>query len=415
VRLFGRDLYYGWPLVVVLGITETTSWGILYYAYSVLVVPMQAELGWSRAAVTGAFSIAAATSALAAIPVGRWIDRHGARALMTAGSILSVALVLAWSRVADLSSFYLVFAAVGIAQAMVLYEPSFAVVAAWFHRQRGQALTVLTTMAAFASTIFLPVTALLVDWQGWRGALVSLAVVLAVVTIPLHALILRRRPEDLGLRVDGMPAAEATARRPEPSVTVRAALRGGSFWWLALAFSLGTVVLTGQSVHFVPYLVGAGYDPALAATAAGLIGAMKAPARIVFGPLGDRLPIRTLTALLFVLQGVALALLLAVPGEAGVLGFAVVFGAAAGAMTSARPALLAELYGRANYGAISGSMTASGVVARAVAPVGIGAAYDLLGTYVPVWWVLALLALLGGAVVLAARPADEIVAAEATV
>src|SRR5262245_55515403 len=252
-------------MVFALGVTETTSWGIAFYAYSVLVVPMQAELGWSRAAVTGAFSVALATSALAAVPVGRWIDRHGARALMTAGSVLSVLLILAWSRVVGLAAFYALFVGVGVAQAMVLYEPSFAVVAAWFRRDRGRALTLLTTMAAFASTIFLPLTAVLVEWQGWRGALVSLAAVPAVVTLPLHALVLRRRPEGLGLGVDVAAPAEAAAAGSEASLTVRAALRGRSFWWLALAFSLSTVLVTAQSVHFVPYLVGAGHGPALAA------------------------------------------------------------------------------------------------------------------------------------------------------
>jgi MFS family permease len=258
VRLFGRDVYYGWPLVVVLGITETTSWGIVYHAYSVLIVPMQAELGWSRAAVTGAFSLALVVSALAACPVGRWIDRHGARALMTAGSVLSVLLLLAWAAVGDLASFHAVWAAIGVAMAMVLYEPSFAVAAAWFHRRRGRALTVITTMAGFASTIFLPLTAWLVGIQGWRGALLTLAVLLAVVTVPLHGVFLRRRPEDLGLAVDGEPGSGPTDARAGPSVGVGAALRGPAFRWLAVAFSLGTLVGIGQNVHFVPYPVGEG-------------------------------------------------------------------------------------------------------------------------------------------------------------
>lgn len=404
MRLFGRDFYYGWPLVMVLGITQTTSWGIVYYAYSVLIIPMQAELGWSRAEVTGAFSLALAVSSLAAFPVGRWIDRHGARALMTVGSILSVLLLLAWSTVRDLASFYAVWVAIGLAMALVLYEPSFAVAAAWFRRRRGQAMTVITTMAGFASTIFLPLTAWLVIAQGWRGTLVTLALLLAVVTIPLHALVVRRRPEDLGLTVDDDPPAVAAAR-PERAIGVRAALGGSAFWWLALAFSLGTIIAIAQHVHFVPYLVGLGHDPALAAAAAGLIGAMKSPARIVFGPLADRVPVRHLTALLYILQTLALGILLLIPGEVGIFGFAIVFGAAVGALTTARPALLAEVYGRVHYGAISGAMVASGAVARALAPIGIGALYDGLGTYVPIWWALALIAMLAAGVLrLAAAP-----------
>lgn len=90
-----RGIYYGWVLVVALGVTETVSYGILSYAFPVFIAPMEAELGWSRTQVTGAFSLAALVAGAAAVPVGRWVDRHGARALMTAGSVLSTLLLLA--------------------------------------------------------------------------------------------------------------------------------------------------------------------------------------------------------------------------------------------------------------------------------------------------------------------------------
>ena len=233
--------------------------------------------------------------------------------------------------------------------------------------------------------------------------------------MPLHALVLRRRPEDLGLRPDGARPAEtdAPAAGAEPDGRCAAALGGAAFWWLALAFSLATLVSIAQNVHLVPV---PGRERlrrrASARPRAGLSGAMQAPARIVFGPLVDRLPMRRVTAaLLSRRRRSRWRSWWSCPACSACSRFAVVFGRADGAMTTARPALLAELYGRANYGAISGSMTASGVVARALAPLGIGAAYDLLGTYVPVWWALAALALLGGAAVVVAgrgRPAPAV-------
>jgi MFS family permease len=100
-----RTLYYGWVLVFTLALTETTSWGILYYAFTVFLTPMQAELGWSRADLTGAFSVALLLSGLAGIPVGRWLDRHGPRLLMTLGSCVASLLVLAWAKVERLTTF----------------------------------------------------------------------------------------------------------------------------------------------------------------------------------------------------------------------------------------------------------------------------------------------------------------------
>jgi len=98
----GRRAYYGWVVVGVFALTETVSWGILGYAFSVFLVPMRDELGWSEATLTGGYSLALLLSGLAAPAVGRWIDRRGPRMLMTGGSVLGVLLVLAWSRVGDL-------------------------------------------------------------------------------------------------------------------------------------------------------------------------------------------------------------------------------------------------------------------------------------------------------------------------
>jgi sugar phosphate permease len=111
----------------------------------VFLTPMQAELGWSRADLTGAFSMALLLSGLAGIPVGRWLDRHGPRLLMTLGSCVASLLVLAWAEVERLTTFYLIWGGLGVTLAAVLYEPAFFVVAAWFVRQRGRALTVFNS------------------------------------------------------------------------------------------------------------------------------------------------------------------------------------------------------------------------------------------------------------------------------
>ncbi|MBW3573145.1 MAG: MFS transporter, partial [Gemmatimonadetes bacterium] len=149
-------LYYGWVLVGVLAVTETVSYGVLQYAFPVFLAPMHAELGWSRTAMTGAFSVGSLVSGFAAVPAGRWVDRHGPRGLMTAGSLLAALLLLAWAATDGLAAFYAIWAGLGLAMAAVLYEPAFAVVASWFHRLRGRALTVLTFVAGFASVIFVP-------------------------------------------------------------------------------------------------------------------------------------------------------------------------------------------------------------------------------------------------------------------
>jgi MFS family permease len=136
--------FYGWWLVCGLGVTEIISYGVLYYAFSVFLTPMEEELGWSRGATTGAFSLALVVSAVVAIPVGHWLDHYGARLLMTIGSCMAVLLVLAWAVTTTLQSFYLIWATIGVVMAAVLYETAFAVVAVWFDRKRARALTAVT-------------------------------------------------------------------------------------------------------------------------------------------------------------------------------------------------------------------------------------------------------------------------------
>ena len=108
-----------------LAVSEVTSWGILYYAFAVFLVPMQAELGWSRTAITGAYSLGLLVSRLAAPLVGRWLDQRGPHALMTLGSSAGAALLLVWASVENLLAFYLVWVGIGLAMAATLYRARF--------------------------------------------------------------------------------------------------------------------------------------------------------------------------------------------------------------------------------------------------------------------------------------------------
>jgi MFS family permease len=386
-----RGIYYGWVIVVALALTETISWGILFYTFAVVMPAMEAELGWSRVAMTGAFSLALLASGVAAPLVGRWLDRRGPRLLMTLGSIVATLLVVAWSAVEQLASFYLIWLGIGITMAAVLYEPAFVVVNAWFVRQRGRALAIVTFVAAFASVIFIPLATELSQALGWRAALLVLSVVLGLGTIPLHLVVLRRSPQDLGLQPDGEAVSNILAAQPpRQSVPVRAALRNSAFWWLTAGFTLTTLAASALTVHLIPHLLDQGYDARFAALAASVIGAMKFPGRLAFAPLERRMASQHLAALLVLCQALAVLLLVLVPGAYGVIGGAALFGAASGAGTLARPALLAEYYGAAHYGSISGVLAFFLSGAQALAPVGAGLLYTLFGGYQPVLWIIAL-------------------------
>jgi len=368
-----------------LSITETVSWGILYYGFPVMLRPMEADLGFSRVELTGALSIGLLTSALAALPVGRWIDRHGARGVMTLGSCLATALLLVWSRIESLGALYVIWALMGLAMAATLYEPAFAAIVGWFPMQgRDRALLVVTLVAALASTIFMPFEAWLVGRLGWRGALAALALILAAPTIPIHALVLRRPP-----RGAGRDAAGARAGAALPGLTLGAAARTGVFWVLGLAFVASNFTTNTVTVHLIPYLSDRGYSPTLAAAMIGWMGAMQLPARLVFGPIVARFGHRTLTVGIFVFQAVSLAQLALVGRLRTLAPMVIMLGAANGMATLARATTIAEIFGPRHYGSISGAIALGANGARAVAPFGASLLQVALGGYEPVFWLLA--------------------------
>jgi MFS family permease len=382
-------------ILATLSLTEIVSWGVLVYAFPVFIKPMESDFGWTRAELSGAFSVALLSSAVAAIPAGRWLDRHGPRGLMTAGSLVAALTLLAWTRVSELWHVYVLFVPLGVAMALTLYEPAFATVAAWFaQRSPRRALTVLTIFGGLASTVFTPLVTWLLHVQGWRDALLTLAVLVVLFAAAPHGAFLRRAPAASHDDVPKTPASAAGSNAG--SVSAGQAVRGAAFWLITAAVVISNFITMAINVHLISYLLERGFAAPFVAVAVGLIGAVQLPGRALLLPLGARLPRPTLAALVFGLQGIGLLVLLAAAGPALVLAFVVAFGLGKGMVTLLRAALLAEFYGAAHYGTIGGVVAAFIAGSQAVAPLAAGMLYDRFGSYDPI------MALLAGAAAIAA-------------
>jgi MFS family permease len=276
-----------WRTVVALAATETVSYGVLSYAFAVFLPVLHAELGWSSTAISGAYTLALLVSAAAAVPAGRWLDRHGPRLLMTAGSLVASLLILACAATHTLWGFYLTWAGIGLTMAALLYEPAFATITRQFpdSRDRDRALITLTVVAGFASTIFVPLAQWLVDTHGWRAALTVLAVLLAACTIPTHALLLpgpEPRPPP--------PIRPAAGKRNASRIPARTAMRRAGFRWLATSFTLAALGTGAIGVHLVAALHELDYSPQVAASATGLLGATAVLGRFLLALAARRWP-----------------------------------------------------------------------------------------------------------------------------
>ncbi|XVU26207.1 MFS transporter [Actinoplanes sp. CA-054009] len=360
----GLDSPRARAIVAALAVTQTVGYGTLYYAFAVFLVPIAADLNASTTAVTGSFTASVLASAALAVPVGRWLDRHGGRALMTAGSVAGALLLVAWSQVDALWQLYAVQIGIGIASAACLYEAAFAVIIAWHTAEkRSTALLALTVVAGFASSIFMPLTGWLVDHYGWRAALLALAAVQALLTIPVHATVLRPGP-----------ARPAEARRPPTRLRA-----DRPFWLLTVGFTAHTAAVATVGVLLVAALIDWGHSPTFAATVAGLFGILSVTGRLVTTGLQRRFRTTTVVAAIFTVQALA-AVVLALAGPNTIAAVAAVtgFGLGFGVGSIAKPVLLAERYDTRRYATVAGVLVVPMTIAKATAPLA-GAGLHILG------------------------------------
>ncbi len=369
-------------LVSSLAATTTAGYGVLFYAYGVLLLPMEADLGWRRSVLTGAFTCALVVNALLTIPVGRWLDRHEPRPLLMLGATVATVLVVLWAWSDSAAVFYAVWVGLGACMAVLFYEPAFTILTKRLQgAERHRAITSVTLLAGLASTIFGPLTAFLERSFGWRGAVIALAAILGSVAIPLFALSLR-------------PSAS-----PEPAAShhtdtaPRDAMRSARFWGLTTAYLLSAVSTFAIAVYLVPYLRGEGWTSTSAATVLGGVGLVQVLGRSIFGRLTLRWSAGTLGTWVLGSKALGIAVLTLWPTIAGVLVFLLVYGAANGLQTLTRATVVADLYGAAHYGSISAVMSAICSIVGSFAPFAVAAAVEIVGADEPVLWGLAGIAL----------------------
>lgn len=390
-----------WRVLLVLCLTEITSWGVLYYAFPVLAPTLAEDTGWSISTVTAAFSAGLVVSALVGIPVGRLLDRYGPRWVMTAGSLIGVPAIVVVAAAGSLPGFFAAWLLVGVAQAAVFYPPAFAALTRWWGRERVRALTALTLVAGLASTVFAPLTAALLDPFGWRGTYLVLAVVLAAVTVPAHLFGLRGPwPE---------PVEDAdTAPAEDDDRTAGSIARSRPFVLLVVAVCLGAFTAFAVTVNQVPLLIERGMSTSLAAWALGLGGVGQVLGRLGYSPLTRRVGTRGRAVLILGLLALTTLLLAVLPGPPlALIAAAMLTGAARGIYTLLQATALSDRWPARFYGRLNGILTAPVMLAIAISPWAGSALADLMGGYPPVFVVLAAASLAAAMLALATVPSPQ--------
>lgn len=352
----------GWPrpraALPALCVTQVMCWGVLYYAFPVFRADLVVDTGWSSAATTAAFSAALVVSAVAGILVGRTIDRHGPRLVMTGGVLVGALGLTVLASATDLVAFALGWLVVGLAMSSTFYHPAFAALTRWYREGRVRALTTVTLAGGLASTVFAPVTAALTEAWGWRRAVLVLAAVLMAVAAPLHWVALR-----------GPWPAHSTESELEGAATRSPVVTTRPFVLLSAGLTLSGFAMYAVVFGLVPLLVERGLDVTTAAWALGLGGAGQTLGRLLYGPLASRTTVTTRTTALVLAGGVTTGLLALVPGPVPLLlAIAVLAGTVRGNLTLIGATAVTDRWGTADYGRLSAVLAAPVTVAGALAP-----------------------------------------------
>ena len=358
------------------------SWGLAFYGLGVYLVALGGRHGWSISAISVAITAFYLMGAGATASVGAVMRRLGGHRVVAGGVIALAIGVAALGSIDRLWQLYLALAAMSLGWACMSGAAINILVAPWFIRQRGMAVSVALTGASGGGILVAPALLALVAHWGFTAAVRTAALTMVVTLVPLAVIVFRRTPEGLGVGPDGdlVSSSPATPSLPTPSAPRSAFFRTRRYWTISIAFALGLAAQVGVLTHLVSHLT-----PLLGATGAGgalsLTTAAAITGRIPMGALADRLDRRTIAGLNFLAQVAGLALLSLASSSAMVYAGCVLFGFGVGNVITLPGLLIEGEFPREQFAAIVSVITATNQLAFAFAPALVGILRDATGSY----------------------------------
>lgn len=345
-----------WPFAI----AETLVWACYYYSFPALLPTWEADLGFSKTTLTGAFTLSLIVAAVLAPMAGRQIDHGRGRLVFAGGAILAASMLLMLSQVTQVWQFYVVWIGIGIGMAGSLYEPCFAILTHSMGAQARRAIILVTLAAGFAGTVSFPSAHILTGEFGWRGTVTVFALVVLVVCVPLI------------LYGCHYAADNAKASAPRASSNARqamAVMRTATFWMIGVAFTLLALDHGLIVSHMLPILADRGLGEDLAVFAASMFGPMQVAGRLAMIAAERHVSVLAICCACFLSMSLAgTAVFFSTSVAMLIVPFVILQGAGAGVLSIIRPTVVAELLGRKDFGVISGMLAVGFVAGSAFAP-----------------------------------------------
>jgi len=414
-------IFYGWWIVVASFFIALYLGGAVFYGFTAFFEPIVDEMGWSYTQLSLAASLRGLEMGLLSPIVGTLADRWGPRKLIFGGVLVTVASLLLLSSTTSLIMFYVSFALLAVGVSACTVTVLLTAVANWFRRKMGIASGIAICGFGF-SGLLIPVIVRLIEVYDWRTALNILALGMIVLVLPL-SFVFRHRPEQYGYLPDGQKQDTkehfADASPPQSldvELRVKQALKNGTFWRIVLARMYHMMAMMAIITHVMPYLSSISISRATSSLVATAIPLMSIIGRLSFGWFGDKFNKRSVAATSFVMMSCGL-FCFAYASNTGLwllVPFLVLLGIGYGGTNAILPALGREYFGRTNFGSIYGLMEGIGTIGAVIGPTLAGLAYDNLGSYQIVWFLLAGLAVVAIASVLTITPGRNVMKPDAS-
>jgi MFS family permease len=346
--------------ILLLAVAQMLVWACIYYSFPALLLHWEQSLGWSRADLTAAITLAVFVSAFCSPIYGRLIDAGKGALMMTAATVLGGCCMLLLTQVEFRWQFYLLWAVIGMCMSGSLYEPCFALITRARGDQARRSIIFVTLVAGFAGTISFPVAHGIAAEFGWRGAVMFFGATAILVVAPIMW---------LGASAVEQGGAHRHLENPHLSLAQRSFLRSPVFWCLALGFGLAAVMHGITLHHLLPILDERQIDAEVAVIAISFIGPMQVAGRLAIMASERHVSNHGIAITSFVLMAASMLLLIGAGATPVMLvGFVILFGGAYGMVSIIRPVIARELLGESQFGAKSGALALVYLAGSASAP-----------------------------------------------
>lgn len=385
-----KGIYYGWFVLAacffVMFVTTGARNGV-----GVFVIPMSEEFEWSRGTISIALAVGWFVNGITQPFLGRLYDRFGGRSVISVSLLVMGLATILLSLTNSLWSLIVVYSfVISIATGGASMVTVHALLARWFYRKRGVAMSIGTSGASAGALVLTPFTAYLILEVGWRVTWGVLGGMILLLALPLALILVRDEPADVGEQLDG-ETSEIPARSAGGGRQVRRgplevdewpdSYRSAPIWQLTGAYFVCGVTTAIISFHYVPFAVDQGFSLGTAALAFGLMSGLNVIGVLGVGAVSDRLSRKWLLGTVYAVRGLAYLMLLLAPSSIGLWGFAVIAGLSWVATAPLTSALTADIYGLRNMGTLVGLTTFAHQTGGAISILMAGLLYDALGSY----------------------------------